>query len=259
MSGDPFPFPGNPATRASRSDLLTALATELHLWLLDPDGAGDDVYAWCERMLSADENERRKKFLRTADERSFLLAHGLLRAVLSRYGELAAARWRFTAGQYGRPEIANPDAPAGLRFNLSHTCNRIVVLVHSSADAGVDVERVGRVRNPTALSRRFFTAEEHESVLSLPEEARDAYFVRLWTLKEAYVKARGLSLALNAQNLWFEARDPAEIRVHFSAGFGDDPSSWTFTASTWGDRHLLATAARSSTDGCERRVRRYTA
>ena len=259
MSGDPFPFAPDPATRARAGhlDLLSSLAEEVQVWVLDPDDADDDVYAWCKRVLSADENERRKKFLREADGRSFLLAHGLVRAVLSRYCEVAAASWSFAAGEHGRPEIIHPGAPAGLRFNLSHTRGRIAVLVHSGADAGVDVERVDRVDDPAALSRRFFAKEEHEIILSLPGEARDAHFVRLWTLKEAYVKARGLSLALNAQNFWFEARDPADIRVHFSEGFGDDASSWTFTASFAGERHLLATAARHCDDGSARGIRHF--
>ena len=250
----PDPFPTS-TDSTGPVDLLSSLEKEVHVWVLDPDATGDDVCAWCEGVLSVEENERRRKFLRAADGRSFVLAHGLVRAVLSRYADIAAESWAFAVGEHGRPEIVHPHTPAGLRFNLSHTRGRIAVLVHSGRDAGIDVERLGRVDDPSALSLRFFTKEEHEVILSLPDEARDAHFVRLWTLKEAYVKARGLSLALHSKKLWFDTRDPNAIHVQFSDGFGDEASSWTFTASSSGDEFVIATAARRAADGCARSVR----
>ena len=228
------------------------------MWALDPDTASDDVCTWCEGVLSAGEGERRRKFLREADGRTYLLAHGLVRAVLSRYAEVAASDWTFAAGEHGRPEIEKPSAPPGLRFNLSHTRGRIVVLVHGAVDAGVDVERLGRVDDPAALSRRFFAPAENASLSSLTPPERDAYFTRLWTLKEAYVKARGLGLASIGKKLSFQARDAGDIRIQFSEDFDDEASNWSFTASPSGDQHVLATAARRNPDGSARAVRHFS-
>ncbi len=256
MADDPFTC----TTRRTRNraDLIPSLEEEVHVWVLDPDTADDAMCTWCEGVLSEREDERRRKFIRDVDGRSYLLAHGFVRAVLSRYGEVPATSWTFAEGAQGRPEIAHPSALTGLRFNLSHTRGQIALLVHGVRDAGIDVERLDRVEDPVALSRRFFTSEEHEGVASLVAAERDAQFVRLWTLKEAYVKARGLSLAENAKKFWFEAGDPSDIRVHINEDLGDDGSGWSFTASPSGSKHVLATAARRSADGCARTVRYFT-
>jgi len=252
---DPFSYATDRAP--NRDDLLSSLEKEVHVWVLDPDTANDAMCTWCECVLSDREGERRRRFIRDVDGRSYLLAHGLVRAVLSRYGEVSAANWTFAEGEQGRPEIAHPKAPRGLRFNLSHTRGRIALIIHGAYDAGIDVERLGRVEDPAALSRRFFTSEEHESVRSLAVTERDAQFLRLWTLKEAYVKARGLGLALNAKKFWFEADDPGNIRLHISDGLADDASGWSFTTSPLGELHVLATAARRTADGRARAVRHF--
>ena len=88
MADDPFPHPQG---GASRDDLLSSLAAEVHVWVIDPDASSEDVCTWCEGVLSAEESERRRKFLHEADGRSFLLAHGLVRAVLSRYAIVVLA------------------------------------------------------------------------------------------------------------------------------------------------------------------------
>jgi len=252
MADDPFIYTTDRAQ--NREDLLSSLEAELHVWMLDPDSADDTTCTWCEGVLSDREDERRRKFLRNADGRSYLLAHGLVRAVLSRYAKIPAASWTFAEGEHGRPEITHPSAPTGLRFNLSHTRGRIALLIHGTYDAGIDIERRDRVEDPTALSRRFFTSQEHESVHSLAPPERDAQFTRLWTLKEAYIKARGLSLAENVKKFWFEAGNPRDIRVHISGDLDDDASQWSFTASPSGSEHAIATAARRCADGRARTV-----
>jgi 4'-phosphopantetheinyl transferase len=242
---------------ATRRELITSLECEVHVWVLDPDTAGVDVCEWCDAALSTGERERMGKFLREADRRSFLLARGLVRAVLSRYADLPAAAWTFAAGEHGRPEISNRDAPVGLRFNLSHTRGRITILVHGADEAGIDVERLGRVDDPAALGQRFFTPEEHADLMSCPGPQRDLHFVRLWTLKEAYIKARGLSLAMNGKKFWFEFSDAGDIQVHFDEGLRDEASAWSFAAYPSGDQHILATAVRRRPDGTERTVRHF--
>lgn len=108
-------------------------------------------------------------------------------------------------GVHGKPFLALQHAP---RFNLSHSGDWLLVAVCSDpciAALGVDVEHErGRPIRIMRLARRFFTPAELARLSRLSGEARTRHFYRLWTLKEAWVKAHGLALAPHLGQLCFE-------------------------------------------------------
>jgi phosphopantetheine--protein transferase-like protein len=59
---------------------------------------------------------------------------------------------------------------------------------------GLDIEKRRPVSNLENLARRFFAEEEAEALLRLPIAARDDAFLRIWTAKEAALKALGLGI-----------------------------------------------------------------
>ncbi|MDE6730400.1 MAG: 4'-phosphopantetheinyl transferase superfamily protein, partial [Oscillospiraceae bacterium] len=93
-----------------------------------------------------------------------------------------------------------------LYFNLSH-CDGLAVCLVSSRECGVDVEMRRAVR--PGILRKIFTSEEQELVLR--SDNPDLEFTRIWTLKEAYVKAIGKGIAFPMQEIFFTCLHP-EIR-----------------------------------------------
>ena len=91
-------------------------------------------------------------------------------------------------GEHGKPSLAEHP---GLRYNISHA-DGIMAVVISEFECGIDCEPV-RAYRPNVMKRVFGEAER-EAVNSAPEAERDLMFFRLWTLKEAYVKALGAGL-----------------------------------------------------------------
>ena len=79
-------------------------------------------------------------------------------------------------------------------FNLSHSGTKVMCAL-SDHDIGCDVEMI-RDKGPE-IAKRFFFHEEYEALLTCsdPEERRVLFF-RFWTLKESFMKATGLGLAL---------------------------------------------------------------
>lgn len=90
-------------------------------------------------------------------------------------------------GEHGKPYL--PAAPH-LHFNLSHTPGLAMAVVASSP-VGCDVESTTRPIHP-ALARRAFSPTDCDRLSALPEPDRPAEFFRLWTLKEASLKALGI-------------------------------------------------------------------
>ena len=116
-----------------------------------------------------------------------LVAAGLLFALLAPF--FPGARpddLPFAIGEHGKPFL--PDAPR-LHFNLSHTPG-IAMAVVASVPVGCDIERSSRPI-PPALVQRVFSPSERSRLLALPESDRPRESIRVWTLKEAYLKALG--------------------------------------------------------------------
>ena len=126
-------------------------------------------------------------------------AHKLLRECLKPY-DIAYCEDMLAVGEHGKPFLAErPD----VRFNLSHA-DCIAACIVSERECGIDCERV-RAYRPNVV-RRVFTAEEQALLGAVPEEERDLLFFRIWTLKEAFVKAvgRGLSYPMSSVGFSFE-------------------------------------------------------
>lgn len=130
-----------------------------------------------------------------------LAVGGLLAQLLAEWG---VPRTAVVATQaQGKPYL--PAYPQ-VHFNVSHSHDVVMAMV-AQVPCGCDVERVGRY--DPAVAQRALTPAEFAQVEALPTELRAAEFVRLWTLKEAFLKALGVGLQRDPAS--FAAADtPAE-------------------------------------------------
>lgn len=115
-------------------------------------------------------------------------AHRLLRECLRPFG-IDYREEILAFGGHGKPCL--PDFP-GIQFNLSHA-RGIAACIVSDRECGIDCEPVRECR--PGVMRRAFSGNEQQLVENLSPEHRDLLFFRLWTLKEAYIKAIGLGLS----------------------------------------------------------------
>jgi 4'-phosphopantetheinyl transferase len=175
-------------------------------------------------MLSADEIVRHDRMCVQANRDLFLSSHGLLRESLSTRAGVPPAEWQFTAGPYGRPEIAAP--AAALRFSLSHTNGLAVCAITTRGDVGIDVEDRSRPWS-AGLADRLFSARERRDLMGASSADRQARFFEYWTLKEAYLKARGVGLLASLQDFSFYRAEEC-WQVEFAPGVDDDPRRWKF-------------------------------
>jgi 4'-phosphopantetheinyl transferase len=226
--------------------------TEVHLWYMF-------VSAGCEPrlmkrllpVLSPEERVACGKFVFEKDRLQYLLAHSLLRQTLSQYAPVRATDWRFIAEDYGKPQIALPlDEP--LYFNLSHTEGLVACVVARQPLVGVDAEHLGRSGSLPEIARHFFApAEVAYMEQHSPSEQHEIFF-NIWTLKEAYIKARGLGLSLPLQEFAFELKPGQPPEITFSAAMNDSPERWQFETLRLGPQHIIAIAARRQAESAWR-------
>ena len=192
-------------------------------------------------LLPPEERRRLERFRSAPARDEYLLGRALARTALSRHSEIPPAAWRFRPGRRGRPEIVGPASAPSLRFNLAHSHGLVACLVTGDAGGGVDVESPGRRARIDLLAERYLSAAERARLPAAPEPARREAFLHHWTLKEAYLKARGLGIALPLRSLTFHI-DGARLRAEFAEPVDDDPGRWRFDLYRAPGGFLVATA-----------------
>lgn len=198
----------------------------------------------CRRLLSPEEESRLARLAFEERRREYLAARAVCRSVLSLYADVRPERWRFIENEHGRPEIVPIEGAPALRFSLTHTRGLIACLVTAGPDAGVDAEDEARTAETAEIAKKFFSSSEARDLESLPAVSRRRRFFEYWTLKEAYVKARGLGLSLPLDRFSFHVEDGRDVRVSFGAEIGDEPRAWQFALFRPSPSHVLAAALR---------------
>lgn len=171
---------------------LNLVQGEVHLWAVRMSVAGQTVPYGFESMLSEPERSRARRFVFDRDQRRYIDAQGVLRTLLGRYLGRAPEALAFDSNTYGKPHLTEDP---GLHFNLSHGGDMLFIGVTRVASIGVDIEPVRSLTHRDELVRHFFTAEEREVMAKAPSEHRDTLFCRIWTAKEATLKAIGTGLS----------------------------------------------------------------
>ncbi|MGQ0506175.1 MAG: 4'-phosphopantetheinyl transferase family protein [Myxococcaceae bacterium] len=223
---------------------ITLAPGEAHLWWVRPERINEPALLsayW--GMMTPEERDRHDRYRFENNRREFLLTRALARTTLSRYVDVPPSAWRFGANEHGCPHVLEPREGAHLRFNLSNTTGLVACLVSIDRELGVDVEPRERRGETVAIADRFFSPFEVDALNALPEAQRRPRFFEYWTLKEAYIKARGMGLALPLDQFSFHL-EAQPIRISFGPKILDDPESWQFHQFHPTGEHLMATAIR---------------
>jgi 4'-phosphopantetheinyl transferase len=171
-------------------------STQVHVWIAslhaaDAGSSGHGV------ELAADERARADRYRTPELRRRFVVARVLLRRLLKAYAPPHSSGLRIGYGVNGKPCLLDlPD----LRFNVSHTGDVAMYAIALEGEVGIDIEATRREVDVSGVARQAFSPRERDVLAALgPDARRDAFF-RIWTRKEAYVKARGEGLSYPTQS-----------------------------------------------------------
>ena len=215
--------------------------------VFNADDGGMDAAMWTRlsTWLQPEERERAEKFTDMEARASFLIGRGMARTMLAEATGIAPGDWRFSEGPHGRPEIASPDTP--YRFNLAHSHGMIACALANNRDIGVDVEFLDRPDSSHDVAKRVCSEDELADIDAVPEAGRKERFLIYWTLKEAYLKARGLGISVHLGDVAFTVTS-GEPKFVPAGSLAQADTRWLFRLAQPGPRHLIAVAADTSRD-----------
>jgi len=157
--------------------LWFAPVAELLAAVADPEAAlPESERAHCRRYRHA-QTRRRALAVR-------LLAHRALAWLDS------GCAWTIAHRASGQPCL--PESP--LAISLAHSGDRVACALGRVAALGVDLEVIRPRPRLLAFARRFYSAAEVAALESLAGADQLAAFYDIWTLREAWLKARGAGL-----------------------------------------------------------------
>lgn len=234
-----------PAKPGSLAELVGAEAApplsgdDVHLWLFTVPVSDQALRQTIAGLLDAAELARAARFVYAADRRRQVQARGILRLLLGNYLARDPRSISFRSNAHGKPVLS---ADAGLHFNLSHTQERVLVGLTRRATVGVDLERVRSLPMRDALAAHCCSGDEQVWLAGQPVDTRDRDFLRIWTVKEAVLKALGTGLAIAPESLSVHFPE-AEMQHPEVTGAG---SPWTLFSAYPDAEHVIAAGVRAT-------------
>jgi 4'-phosphopantetheinyl transferase len=191
---EPWPLP--PADLAPRTGELSAFLVDLR--------AARKRLPELTAAFTDRERERAALFATEEWRERWSAARGTLREILGTAAGTPPAAVRFRYGGHGKPELDPSSSPRAreLRFNISHS-GELALVALARVEVGADIEH-RKPRRTDDIARRFFAPGEQQRLFAFSGRERESAFFRLWTCKEAFLKATGEGLSRSTRSYEIE-------------------------------------------------------
>ena len=163
---------------------------QVHVWQTNIDDLSiypKDIL----KSLSPDELERADKFKFPEDREHFILRRYKLRVILSKYCDCQPHELVFRYNFYKKPFIYIPEYE-GVKFNMSFSGNLMLAGLSKNTDIGIDIENVRQMPDLENIAREDFSLQEVNYLKGTSDKTTT--FFKIWTRKEAFIKATGKGL-----------------------------------------------------------------
>ena len=222
-------------------DLPAQLQSVVHLWGVCPSWAD---LADCERCLSPDEVERARRFRVPAAQRQYVVGRSALRRILASCVGKPPSELHFEYSTSGKPLLAAPE----LHFNVSHSGDFVLIAVAQNRRVGVDLELIHDRPELSQIARSFWAKSEWAALERVPAAGWLQAFYRVWTRKEAVLKAcgRGITAGLGRPEV-SDALNDREFPACLHAGL--DGTQWAIYDLVADPQYAAALAVEAPTTG----------
>lgn len=160
-------------------------------------GMEPEAFEALQKYVRDEKQAQIRRFRFREDAIRSLLAELIVRTIIMDTYNIKNEQISFKKNEHGKPYI---EELRDFHYNLSHSGDWVVCAADEAA-VGIDVEQIKPI--DLKIANRFFTENECKDILSKPEGERIEYFFDLWTLKESYIKACGMGLAIPLNSFEF--------------------------------------------------------
>lgn len=214
-------------------------AQSVHLYIVDLKNYQPPAAAECAAALPESEWAMARNFATPILQTNALTTRFLTRSILSKYLSLTPRDIPMNRDDLTKPTLGG--AFTHLHFNISHTQEYFVLALTENALIGIDVENIERKIDIFNIAKRFFHHEEYQALLNA-QHPTDTFF-RIWTQKEAFVKAIGEGISFGLEKFCVDPINPQVIAIENNHYHAEDFHSYL---SILPKQHCLALTANKS-------------
>ena len=198
---------------------------DVHVWAIALD-MKPKVLARIASVLNAAELEQGRRFRFVHHRDRFIAGRCAIRILLGHYLKLKPQKLTFAYGSAGKPFLTSSALDRHVHFNFTHSDNVALLAVTRTEPVGIDIERLDSLNDLDAIMTQVASPEERHRFCGLEGMEKRVAFFKLWTRKEAWLKAtgNGITQLLTSVEVTFLPGEPARlIRVPIGS---ETPSFW---------------------------------
>lgn len=224
------------------SNINSLAKDQIDLWYINPNQVDESQLDQLRSNLIEQEHLELLRYKNKQAQKNALIARASCRLVVSQYNNIATLSQQFYRDKHGKPHLL--DNQLNLQFNLSHNADAVVIAVSINDPVGCDIESAQRRVSIDTISKRYFAPIEHQQLQDMSEADKQVHFFKIWTLKEAFVKATGRGISLGLETFFFDKEKL--LTVQFTENYPLEKNSvWQFNQQSL-DGQLLAICRASS-------------
>lgn len=150
------------------------------------------------KIVPREKAERIRQYISKNSANQTLLGEVLIRFLICKRLNITNEQIYFDLNEYGKKRLRGSN---DLHFNISHSGKWIVCSIGKHYN-GIDIEKIQPI--DIELAKKNFTYSEYFYLKKIRLELRSAEFIRIWTLKESYIKCLGKGLSIPLDSFEFK-------------------------------------------------------
>ncbi|MDR3624654.1 MAG: 4'-phosphopantetheinyl transferase superfamily protein [Chlamydiales bacterium] len=165
---------------------MTLLDNSGPISIFSADYATEEPSSW-EKLLSEEELKKAYAYTFHDKKSEFIICRGIMKQLLSNYIKLPIQEIIIHYTPAGKPFLANEKA----FFNISHSNGKALFALSATTQMGIDIEMIRPIKELFTIAKNYFSNEEKKILQNCSESEKEKTFFKLWTKKEAVLKAAG--------------------------------------------------------------------
>lgn len=142
-------------------------------------------------LVSVEEKRKAAGFKKPDDARRYTLRQGIIRVILGQYTLEDPEKIQIVRKESGKPDLHPVGKFSDIRFSLSHTDEMVCLGITRTYEIGLDIVKTNSCIPFQEIENYLFAPGERRWIEQTLPEQRSLLFFRIWSLKEALLKATG--------------------------------------------------------------------
>ncbi len=142
------------------------------------------------------------------------VSKGLLKIFISNYLNIETEEIKFVQNEFGKPSLQPELNNIDLQFNVSHSEHLGMFAFTTGKELGIDIELIQEIPNLNEIVNLCFSDYEKDWFYKSEPGLQKEFFYKVWTGKEAYIKAIGTGLSFPLKKIEFKINNTNSIEFH---------------------------------------------